>query len=136
MTSLHTYVNTFIFIWLVMPSSHLILLAPSPPAFSLSQHRVFSNASVLRIRWPKYWSFSFSNRPSIEYLGLISFKIDWFDLLAVQGTQESSPTPQFKSINSSMLSTPNFFFCSQSHVMITCPWSLEVRCGHVSCFDL
>ena len=104
MTSLHTYVNTFIFIWLVMPSSHLILLAPSPPAFSLSQHRVFSNASVLRIRWPKYWSFSFSNRPSIEYLGLISFKIDWFDLLAVQGTQESSPTPQFKSINSLVLS--------------------------------
>ena len=52
------------------------LLAPSPPAFSLSQHRVFSSASVLCIRWPKYWSFSFSNHPSNEYSGLISFKID------------------------------------------------------------
>ena len=60
--------------------------------------------SVLRIRWTKYWSFSFSNSPSNEYSGLISFRIDWFDLLAVQGTLESSPAPQFKSINSSALS--------------------------------
>ena len=56
------------------------------------------------MRWPKYWSFSFSISPSKEYIGLISFRIDWFDLCAVLGTQESSPTPQFKSINSLVLS--------------------------------
>ena len=66
--------------------------------------RVFSNESVLCIRWPKHWSSSFSISPSNEYWGLISFRIDWFDLLAVQGTPESSPTPQFKSINFSVLS--------------------------------
>ena len=80
------------------------LSSPSPPAFNLSQHGIFSNESVLRIRWPEYWSFSFSISPSSEYSGLISFRIDWFDLLTVQGTQQSSPTPQFKSINSSALS--------------------------------
>ena len=62
------------------------LSSPSP-AFSLSQHRAFSSESVLRIRWPKYWSFSIS--PSNEYSGLISFRIDWFDLLAAQGTLKS-----------------------------------------------
>ena len=62
---------------------------PSPFAFYLSQGWVFSNESVLRIRWPKYWSFSFSTSPSCEYSGLISFRIDWFDLLAVQGTVKS-----------------------------------------------
>ena len=56
------------------------------------------------MRWPKYWSFSFSISPSKQHLGLISFRMDWLDLLAVQGTQESSPTPQFKSINSLALS--------------------------------
>jgi len=66
---------------------------------------VFSNESVLCIGWPKYWSFSFSISPSNEYSGLISFRIDWLDLPAVQGTlKESPPTPQFKSINSSVLS--------------------------------
>ena len=64
-------------------------LSASPPAFSLSQHRVFSKESVLRIRWPKYWSFSFSIGPSSEYSGLISFRMDWLDLLAVQGTLKS-----------------------------------------------
>ena len=89
----------------VMPSSHLILcrplllLPPIPPSI-----RVFSNESTLRIRWPKYWSFSFSISSSKEHPGLISFRMDWLALLAVQGTQESSPTPQFKSINSSVLS--------------------------------
>ena len=91
----------------VMPSSHLILchalllLPPIPPSI-----RVFSNESTLRMRWPKYWSFSFSIIPYKEIPGLISFRMDWLDLLAVQGTdsQESSPTPQFKSINSSALS--------------------------------
>ena len=63
------------------------------------QHRVFSSESAFRIRWPKYWSFTFSNRSSNEYSGLISFGFDWFDLLAVQGTYESSPASQFKSIS-------------------------------------
>ena len=85
----------------VMPSSHLILctplllLPPIPPSI-----RVFSNESALCMRWPKYWSFSFSISPSSEHPGLISFRMDWLYLLAVQGTQESSPTAQFKSISS------------------------------------
>ena len=65
--------------------------------------RVFSSEWALCIRWPKYWSFSFSISPSNEYSGSISFRIDWFDLLAVQGTLKSLPVPQFKSINSSAL---------------------------------
>ena len=89
-----------------MPSSHLILCHPLlllPPI--PSSIRVFSNESILHMRWPKYWSFSFSIIPSIEHPGLISFRMDWLDLLAVQGTlQESYPTPQFKSINSLVLS--------------------------------
>ena len=69
------------------------LSSPSPPAFSLSQHRVFSSESVLHIRWPKYWSFSFNISPSNEYSRLISFRMDRLDLVAVQGTlKESSPT--------------------------------------------
>ena len=89
----------------VMPFSYLILCHPFlllPSIFP--RIRVFSNESVLRKRCPKYWSFSFSISPANEYSGLISFKMDWLDLLAVQGTLESSPTPQFKSINSSALS--------------------------------
>ena len=90
---------------LVMLSSHLILCPPLllPPSIFPSI-RVFPNQSVLRIRWPKYWSFSFNISLSSEYSGLISFRMDWLDLLAVQGTLESSSTPQFKSINSSILS--------------------------------
>ena len=86
----------------VMPSSHLILcrplllMPPVPPSI-----RVFSNESILHIRWPKYWSFSFSISPSNEHPGLIAFRMDWLDLLAVQG---SSPTPQCKSISFSALS--------------------------------
>ena len=87
----------------VMSSSHLILgrplllLPPIPPSI-----RGFSNESTLRMRWPKYWSFSLSIIPFKEIPGLISFRMDWLDLLAVQGTlKESSPTPQFKSTNSS-----------------------------------
>ena len=75
---------------LAMPSSHLILCHPLlllPSIFP--SIRVFSNESALRIRWPKYWSFSFSICPSNEYSGLISFRIDWFDLFAVQGTLTS-----------------------------------------------
>ena len=90
---------------LVMPSNHLILCRPLlllpqiPPRI-----RVFSNESTLLMRWPKYWSFRFSISPSNELPGLISFRMDQLDLLAVQGTQESSPTPHFKSINFSALS--------------------------------
>ena len=88
----------------VMPSSHLILCHPLLLPSVFPSIRVFSNESVFRVRWPKYWSFSFSISPSHEYSGLISFRMDWLDLLAVQGTLESSPTPQFKSISSSVLS--------------------------------
>ena len=65
------------------------LSSPSPPAFKLSQHKVFSNESVLCIKWPKYWTFSFSISPSNEYSGLIPFRMEWLDLLAVQGTLKS-----------------------------------------------
>ena len=89
----------------VMPSSHLILdcplllLPPIPPSI-----RVFSNESTLRMRWPKYWSFSFNIIPSKEIPRLISFRMDWLDLCSPRDSQESSPTPQLKSINSSVLS--------------------------------
>ena len=82
--------QAFMSIKSVMPFNHLILcplLLLLPSIFP--SIRVFSNESVLRIRWPKYWSFSFSISPSNEYSGLIPFKIDWFDLLAVQGTPKS-----------------------------------------------
>ena len=89
----------------VMPSNHLILrwsLLLLPSIFP--SIKAFSNESVLRIRWPKCWSFSFSISPSKEYSGLISSRMDWLDLLAVQGTLKSSPIPHFKSINSLVLS--------------------------------
>ena len=90
----------------VMPFSHLILYRPLLLLLPIpSSIRVFSNESTLRMRWPKYWSFSFSIIPSKGISGLISFRMDWLDLLAVQGTLKSLlPTPQFKSINSSALS--------------------------------
>ena len=94
---------------LVMPSNHLILCRPLLLLSSIFPSiRVFSNESVLCIRWPKYWSFSFSISASNEYSELISFRMDWLDLLLVQRTLKngSSPTPQFKSINSSALSFP------------------------------
>ena len=85
----------------VMPSNHLILRHPLPLLPSIFPSiRVFSNESSLHIRRPKYWSFSPSISPSNEYSGLVSFRMDWLDLLAVQ---ESSPAPQFKSISSSAL---------------------------------
>ena len=90
---------------LVMPSSHLsfchLLLLLLPSIFT--SIRVFASGSVHCVRWPKYWSFSFKISPYNEYLGLISFRIDWFDHLAVQGTL-SSLAPQFKSINPLSLS--------------------------------
>ena len=90
---------------LVMPSNHLILCHPLLLSSVFPSIRVSSNESVFHIRWPKYWSFSFSFSSSNEYSGLISFRMDWFDLFcSPRDSQESSPTPQFKSINSSLLS--------------------------------
>ena len=89
----------------VMLSNHLTLYCPLLPLSVFPRIRVFTSESVLHIRWPKYWSFSFSISPSNEYSGLISCRMDWLDLLAVQGTlQGSSPAPQFKNINSLTLS--------------------------------
>ena len=102
-----------------MPSNHLIFCCPLlllPSIFPIIS--VFSNESALHIRWPKYWSFSFNISPSNEHSGLISFRMDWLDLLAVKGTQESSPIPQFKSINFPAFS----FFYSPTHNHI---WPLE-----------
>ena len=92
----------------VMPFSHLILCCPLFLLHSIYPNiKVFLNELVLCIRWPKYWSFSFSISPSNEYSRLISFRMDWLDLLAVQGTLKSSPIRQFTSINSSAL---NFLY--------------------------
>ena len=102
----------------VMPSNHLILchtLLLLPSIFP--SIRVFSNESVLRIRWPEYWSFSFSINPSNEYSGLISFRIDWFDLLEVQGTLKNFP--QHHSSKASILQCTAFFMVQHSHPYIT-----------------
>uniref|UniRef100_A0AC11DUD5 Uncharacterized protein n=1 Tax=Ovis aries TaxID=9940 RepID=A0AC11DUD5_SHEEP len=102
----------------VMPSSHLILcrplllLPPIPPSI-----RVFSNESTLRMRWPKYWSFSFSIIPSKEIPGLISFRMDWLDLLAVQGTLKS--LLQHHSSKASILRCSAFFTIQLSHLYMT-----------------
>ena len=91
----------------VMLSDHLIFCCPFFLLFSIFPSiRVFSNESALHIRWPKYWSFSFSNSLSNEYSGLISFRINWFDFFfcSPRDSQESSPAPQFESINSLVLS--------------------------------
>ena len=102
----------------VMPFSHLILcsplllLPPIPPSI-----RIFSNESTLCIRWPKYWSFSFSTSPSNEHLGLISFRMDWLDLLAVQGTLKS--LPQHHSLKASIFLHSAFFIVQLSHPYMT-----------------
>ena len=99
----------------VMPSSHLILcrplrlLPPIPPSI-----RAFSNESTLRTRWPKYWSFSFSIIPSKEHPGLICFRMDWFDLLAVQGTLKS--LLQHHNSKASILRRSAFLIVSNSHI--------------------
>ena len=103
---------------LVMPSSHLILchslllLPPIPPSI-----RIFSNESILHMRWPKYWSFSFSVSPSNEYLGLISFRMDWLDLLATQGTLKS--LLQHHSSKASILQCSAFLIVQLSHPYMT-----------------
>ena len=101
-----------------MPSNHLILCHPHllPPSIFPSI-RVFSNESVLHIRWPKYWSFSFSISPPNEYSGLISFKIDWLDLLAIQGTVKS--LLQHHSSKASFLWHSAFFVVQLSHPYLT-----------------
>ena len=102
----------------VMPSNHLILccprllLPPIPPSI-----RVISNESALHIRWPKYWSFSFNISPSYEHPGLISFRIDWLDLLAVQGTLES--ILQHHSSKASILQCSAFLIVQLSHTSMT-----------------
>ena len=94
------------------------LSSPSPPALSLSQHQVFSNESALCIRWPKYWSFnSFNISPSNEHWGLISFRMDWLDLLAVQGTLKS--LLQHHSSKASILQHSDFFIVQHSHLYMT-----------------
>ena len=93
------------------------LLPSSPFVFSPSQHQVFSSKSVLRIRWPQYWSFSFSISPSSEYSGLISFRIDCFDLLAVQGTLKS--LLQHRNSKASVLWISAFFMVQLSHPYMT-----------------
>ena len=89
------------------------LLSPSPPAFNLSQHRVFLNDLALCISWPKYWSFSFNIKPSNEYSGLIFFRMDWLDLLVVQGTLKS--LLQHHSSKASVLWHSPFFIVQLSH---------------------
>ena len=103
------------FIELVMPSNHLILCCPLllPPSV-IPSIKVFSNESVLRIRWPKYWGFSFSISPSNEYSGLISFRLDWLDLFTVQGTLKS--LLQHYSSKASIFQRSAFFI-----VQLSCP---------------
>ena len=93
------------------------LSSPSPPGFNLSRIRVFFSESVLHIRWPKYWSFSFSISPSNEYSGLISFRIDRLDLLAVQGTLKG--LLQHHSSKASILRRSAFFIVQLSHLYMT-----------------
>ena len=100
-----------------MPSNHLILchpllLPPIPPSI-----RVFSNESTLRMRWPKYWSFSFSTSPSNEYPGLISFRMDWFDLLAVQGILKN--LFHHHSLKASIFLSSALFLVQLSHPYMT-----------------
>ena len=107
----------FMSIELVMPSNHLILCCPLLLPSIFPSIRVFSNESVLCIRWPKYWSFSFSISPSNECSGLISFRMDWLDLLAVQGTLKS--LLQHHSSKASILQHSAFFIVQLSHPYMT-----------------
>ena len=110
--------QTHMSIMLVMPSNHLILCCPSPILSSIfPSTRIFSNESVLCIRWPKYWNFGFSIRTSNEYSGLISFGINWFDLFAVQGTLKS--LLQHHSSKASLLQRSAFFMVQLSHPYVT-----------------
>ena len=114
----------------VMPSSHLILCSPLlfPPSIFPSI-RVFSNESVLCIRWPKYWSFSFSISPSNEYSGLSSSRIDWLDLLGVQGTLYS--LLQHHSSKASILPHSAFFTVQLSHSYMTTAKTIALTIAHL-----
>ena len=101
----------------MMPSNHLILYHPLLPPSIFSSIGVFSNESALRIRWPKYWSFSFSISPSNEYSGLISFRMDWLDLLALHGTLKG--LLQHHSSKASILQRSAFFIVQLSHPYMT-----------------
>ena len=101
----------------VTPSNNLLLCCPLLPASVFPSISVFSNESVLCIRWPKYWNFSFSTSPSNEYSGLISFRIDWFDLLAVQGTLKS--LLEHHSSKASNLQHSAFYMVQLSHLNMT-----------------
>ena len=98
----------------MIPSNHLILCRPLLLPSIFPNIRVFSNESALPIKWPKYWSFSFSMRPSNEYSGLISFRTDWFDFLAVQGTLKN-----LLQHHSSVLQRSAFFIVQLSHPYMT-----------------
>ena len=101
-----------------MPSNHRNFCRPLlPPPSIFPSIRVFSNESALHIRWPKYWSFSFNISPSNEHVGLISFRMDWFDLLAVQGTHKS--LLQHHSSEASILQHSVFFIIQLSHPYVT-----------------
>ena len=113
------------------------LSSPSPPAFNLSQHKgFFSSESVLCIRWPKYWSFSFSISPSSEDPGLISFRMDWLDFLAVQGTLKS--LLQHQSLKASIIWCSAFFIVQLSHPYMTTGKTIALTrwtfVGNVSAF--
>ena len=120
----------------VMPSNHLILCRPLLPPSIFPSIRVFSNESVLRIRGPKYWSFSFSLSPSNEHPGLISFRMDWLDLLAVQGTSKS--LLQHYSSKASILQHSVFFIVQLSHPYMTTRKTIALTrrtfVGNVSAF--
>ena len=122
----------------MMPSNHLVLYRPLlPPPSIFPSIRVFSNESVLCIRWPKYWSFSFSINPSSEYSGLISFRMDWFDLLAVQGTLKS--LLQHHSSKASVLWCSVFFIVQLAHPYMTTGKTIALTrwtfVGTVSAFE-
>ena len=109
----------------VMPSNHLILCHPLLLPFSIFPSiRVFSNKSVLRIRWKQYWSFSFSVSPSYEYSELISFRMDWLDLLAAQGTLKS--LLQHHSSKASIIKQSAFFVVQLSHSYMTTAETIDL----------
>ena len=134
--SLHSKVCSNSSIELVMPSKCLILRHPLLLLRSIfSSIRVFSNESVIRIRWPKYWSFSFSISPSNEYSGLISFRRDWLDLLAVQGTLKS--LFQHHNSKASILRHSALFIVQLSHPYMCCAvLSHSVMSGSLWCHGL
>ena len=120
----------------VMPSNHLILCRPCLLPSIFPSITVFSNESVLGIRWPKYWSFNFSISPFNEYSGLISFRMDWLDILAIQGTLKS--LLQHHSSKASVLWSSAFFIVQLSHLYMTTEKTVALTrqtfVGNVSAF--